>query len=479
AEAAVWAIVKFRPVDLPRLDAVGVDLRVLFFTLAVAVLTSILFGLAPAIQMLRADVGNALQQGSQRSGEGMHGNRMRGMLVALEFALSMILLIGAVLLTQTFVRLRNVDPGFNSRHLLTEQMALTGVRYETAAQVAEFARETLARVQAIPGVVNAAATNYLPLTRGFNIPLEAIEGRPRAADGFLGNLEWFGISPQFFDAMDMRLARGREFEERDTVSAPPVVIVNEAFARKYFPDRNALGQRILIAWNLIGEKAADQPRQIIGVVNDIHEGGLQSPGSPDVFVPLTQVNDAVSAEVNSMMPTTLLVRTAAEPMALSRKVADAVHSVDAMLPVFHIRSMTQVAGDSIRGQRFLMTLLGAFALLALVLAAIGVYGVMSYAVAQRTREIGIRAALGARPADLLRMIAAQGMTMALLGLAAGTAGALALTQLLRSFLYGVTPRDAPTFVVAALLLAGFALLATLIPALRAARLDPAAALRRE
>ena len=479
AKMGVWAVVKFRPVSLPRLDAVGVDWRILLFTFAVAVGTGILFGLAPAIQMLRTDAGSALQEGGQRTGEGVRGRRMRGTLVTLEFALSMILLIGAVLLTQTLVRLRNVDPGFNPRHLLTEQMALTGTRYATAAQVAEFSRETLSRVRSIPGVVNAAATNYLPLGGGANIPLQQIMGQSRPANGFMGNLEWFGISPQFFKTMGMRLISGRQFDERDTAAAPAVVIVNEAFARKFLPTENPIGRQILIAWNLIGEKAADQPRQIVGVVNDIHEGGLQSPASTDVFVPLTQVNDAVAAEVNSIMPTTLLVRTVGEPAAFSQQVTDAAHSTDALLPLFHIRPMAEVVGDSIQGQRFLMTLLSAFALLALLLAAIGVYGVMSYAVTRRTREIGIRAALGARPSDLLRMIVGQGMAMALTGLILGVAGALALTQLLRSFLYGVTPRDAPTFVIAALLLAGFALLANLIPALRAARLDPAAALRQE
>ncbi len=479
AQAAVGAVVRFRPVDLPRLDDVAVDWRVLLFTAGVAFSIGVLFGLAPALEALRADLRTAIEEGGTRTSGARSGRRLRETLVAGEFALAIMLLIGAALLLQSFVKLRLVDPGFDPSRLLTMRMTLTGQRYQTSAQVAAFAAQVTGRVARAPGIVGAAMTNYLPLAQGMNIPLRAIAGRPNAEKGFLGNLEWFGVTPGFFDVMRIRIRGGRGIDERDTAGSPAVVVVNEAFARRYFAKESAVGQRIVIAWDLLGPKYGDAPREIVGVAGDIHEGSLKAAPQPAVFVPLTQVGEAISAIVNKLMPMTLLARTAGDPMAASREVATEVRTADATLPVYDIRPMEDVLGNSIQAQRFMTMLLGSFAALALALAGIGIYGVMSYAVAQRTREIGIRAALGAAPADVMRMVMRQGLALTAWGVIAGVAGAALLTRLLSSFLFGVTARDLQTFVGTPLLLAVVAVLACYVPARRALRVDPLAALRHE
>jgi len=339
AKIAVAAVISLKAIDLPRLEEVCEDWRIVMFSAALALLTGILFGLAPALRVLRTDPRDALAEGGTRAGESHRSRRFRDSLVVLEYALSVLLLVGALLLTESFVRLNGVDPGFNSSNALTAQMSLTGPRYATPAQVAAFAERVVERVRQIPGVVAAATTNYLPLKGGINIPLGAIEGQPNPKNKFLGNLEWFGITSDFFRAMGMRLDAGRPFDKRDTSAAPSVVIVNEAFVRKYLPKQNPLGHRITIAWDLAGKDAADQPRQIIGVVSDIHEGSLSLLPQPQTYVPVAQINPAVSTELNSIIPTTLVVRTAGGEASAARAIVDQVRAVDSLLPVFQVRSM--------------------------------------------------------------------------------------------------------------------------------------------
>ncbi len=486
AKLAVSAVISLKAIDLPRLEEVTVDWRVVLFSAALAILTGILFGLAPAFRVLRTDPRDALAEGGVREGEGRASRHFRGSLVVLEYSLSVLLLVGALLLTESFVRLNGVDPGFDSANALTAQMSLTGPRYQTPAQVSAFARQVVEHVSRVPGVVAAATTNYLPLSGGMNIPLGSIEGQPNPEDKFLGNLEWFGITPDFFRAMGMRVAAGRAFDERDTAAAPPVVIVNETFVHKYLPRQNPLGARITIAWSLIGKEAADAPREIVGVISDIHEGSLSAPPQPQTYVPVTQINAAISAEVNSIMPTTLVVRTAGGAAASSgvsaaesRAIVDQVHAVDGLLPVFQVRGMRDVVSASVQEERFLLWLVGGFAIAATLLAAIGVYGVMSYLVGMRTREMGIRAALGATPAALVRMVLGEAAVRAALGLALGLGGALALTKLLQTYLFGVEPRDPLAFTLAPLLLLVVAVVATWLPARRAGRVAPMTALRHE
>jgi predicted permease len=476
AYAAVRAVVRFRPVDLPRLDEVALDWRVLLFTLGVAVFVGLLFGIAPALQSLRA--GLQTTAGVRTTG-GRANNRLRAVLVTAEFALSMILLVCAALLIRSFINLRLVDPGFDPEHVLTARMSLSGERYKTAGRVADFANDLASRLERTPGIERAAVTNYLPLSGGFNIPLEAIVGQPNPDRRFLANLEWFGITPHFFDVMGIRLRTGRLIDDRDSAAAPPTVVVNEAFAKRFFRNDSAVGRQILIAWDLLGPGFADKPRTIVGVVSNIHEGSLEAPPSPTVFVPFTQVGDAVSVVVNSIMPITVMARSQGDPSSISREVVGQIQAADSMLPVFDIRPMQQVVGDSIQSSRFMMMLLGSFAVLALVLASVGIYGVMSYAVAQRTREIGIRAALGASPENIVRMLLTQGLALAVTGAVIGAAGAAMLTRLLNNFLYGVTARDVVTFIATPLVLTLVALLACYVPARRALRVDPATALRYE
>ena len=471
AQFAVEAIVYYRPLRLPRLAEVSLDPFVLFCTLGAAVLTGLLFGLAPALQALRADVQAALQEGGARTGGSRGSRRMLESLVPVEFALAIVLLIGAGLLIESFIHLNLVDPGFDAAHVLTLQVTLSGRRYATSEQVTRFTQTASERLRHLPGVVAAATTNYLPLEGGFNTPLASIEGRPARPGEFLGNLEWFGVTRDFFQVLSTRVLAGRALRDSDTAASAPVVVVNSTFAKRYFPNESAIGRRIRISWE------GDGAREIVGIAADMHEMDLRSVAQPDVFVPVAQVSTAVNAEVNAFMPTTLLVRTAGDPMLVSRRALDAMRSLDPMLPVFHVRSLAEVAGDSVGQNRFLASLLGGFAVIALVLAAIGVYGVMSCSVAERTREFGIRSALGAQPRAILSMVVRRGMLLATGGMVLGAFGSFAITRILSRFLFGVTAHDPAPFLVAPLVLGGMALLACYIPARRALRVDPITALR--
>jgi len=479
AKAILWAVVERQLAALPRLDEVVLDWRVLLFTLALALATGVLFGIAPAVQSLQGDLQDRLREGAGRASESRGGRRLRGALVVLEFALSLILLVGTTLLVQTFVRLRMVDTGFDPSHVLTMATTLAGNRYQTSEQVARFAEQVVGRVKAIPGVRAAALTNYLPLAGGINIPLESITGVAKKEDEILGNLEWFAVTPGFFEAMKIQMRTGRAFDGHDTAAAPPVVVVNEAFVRAHLKNRNPLGNQAVIAWRLLSPSYADAPREIVGVARDIHEGSLKTATRPSVFIPLAQVGDRVSKFANQSKAMNLVIRTSGEPLALSREAMAEIRVVDPLIPIFNIRSMEDVLADSIKGQRFLMILIGSFGALAILLAAVGIYGVMSYSVTQRTREIGIRAALGARPAELLRLILGEGMGLAAFGMAIGFVGAWMLSRLLASFLFGVTPRDAASFGSTVIVLAAVALIACTVAARQIFRIDPIGALRNE
>jgi predicted permease len=479
-DIAISTVVTLKPLGIPRLDEVRLDWHVTFFAIGLAILTGMFFGVAPAFQILRTDPRDALAEGGgQRSGEGRGQRRLRDALVVIEYSVSVLLLVGALLLTESFAGLSNVDPGFSPANVMTAQMTLAGSRYQTPAQVAAFDQQLVERVRQTAGVRSAATTNYLPLSGGFNIPLSAIEGKISPPGSFLGNLEWFGITQDFFNVMGMQLREGRTFDQRDSTAAPPVVIVNQAFVRKFLPNVNPLGQRITIAWNLLGKDAADSPREIVGVVNDIHEGSLRAASQAETYVPVTQINAPVSKLVNSIMPTTLVVRTAGAMGTLSHDIPEDVGAVDSLLPVFQVRPMQDVIGESIQTEHFLLWLIGGFAIAALVLAAIGIYGVMAYLVTQRTRELGIRAALGASRSDLLRMVLGQATQRAVIGLSVGIVAAYALTRLLNSYLYGVKPHNLAAFVLAPTLLLIVALVATWLPARRASRVEPIIALRHE
>jgi putative ABC transport system permease protein len=476
--AGVRALVAVNPGDLPRIgvDGAGItlDLRVLAFTLALSIVTGIVFGLFPAIQASRADLHSTLKETGSRSGTTLRQNKSRAVLVVVEMALAIVLLVGAGLLIRTFAALHNVAPGFDANGVLTMETSLTGGRYDQTAVLADLARQAEERIEAIPGVEAAAASSYLPLEGGLGLGF-SIEGRPAADAPSSGGAGWAYVTYRFFDVFKIALVRGRKFTDRDTASSPGVVIVNESFARKYWPGGNPVGQRITIGSGpVFGEPA----REIVGVVADLRDAGLNQDPQPEMFVPLSQVRDAVMALNNRFMPLTWMVRSSVAPFSLSGPIS-AVFQQLADMPVAHMRTMAQVVVHSTASNRFNTLVLAVFAFVAILLASLGLYGLMAYSVEQRRQEFGIRLALGADRPALRNMVVSQAMRLAMVGILIGLAAAFGLTRLMGTMLYGVKVTDAPVFATAALLLAVVALLASYLPARRAIGVDPAIALRYE
>jgi len=456
---------------------VALDWRVLVFTLVAAILTGILFGLVPALSTSRSDISNTLRESGARSGTGLRHNKARAVLVITEMALALVLLVGAALLIRTFGALRGVNPGFDARNVLIMEMSLNGGRFEKAAGVDQLEREGRRRIESLPGVTAAAMTCCVPLEGGFGLPF-IIEGRPLTNGPYHGGATWLTISPHYFDVFRIPLISGRVFTDQDNGAAGRVVVINQALAKEYWPKGDALGARISIGKG-VGPEFDEPPRQIIGIVADVREGALSRPPDQIMYVPFAQVNDGIIALNNRIVPVTWVVRTKLQPFSLSADIQRELREASGGLPVAHIRSMQQVVGESTARNDFYMTLLTIFAGVALLLAAIGVYGLMAYSVQQRTQEIGVRMALGASPQQVRRMVVIQGMQLALVGVVIGVASALGLTRLMSSLLYGVKPWDPITIALVAVLLSGVTLLATYLPARRASRVDPMVALRYE
>ena len=464
---AVWwsdLLIALGKDNIPRALHVGLDWRVLAFTLLVSILTGIIFGLVPALHSSRTELTESLKEGARGSGEGARRNGVRGLLVVTELAIAVVLLVGAGLLIQSLWRLRQVSPGFNPENVLTLVVGIPEVRYPTKKQ-APFYKDLAARIETLPGVRSASSIMPLPLSGDrFGISFE-IEGRP-VAKGDQPSADFFTIGDGYFKTMEIPLLKGREFTERDAAGAPGVIIVNQAFARKFFPGEDPLGKRIKPGIST----DEDDPvmREIVGLVADVRNRNLNSDLRPGFFVPQSQVPFSQMA---------MVVKTDRDPHSLVNAVQNEVQALDKEVPVFRVKTMNEYISATVAAPRFNATLLVIFAAVALVLAAVGIYGVMSYTVAQRTREIGIRMALGARAGDVLRLIVAQGFKLVLLGLGVGLAAAFALTKVISSLLFGVTTKDPSTFGAVALLLALVALLACYIPARQAMKLDPLNALR--
>lgn len=439
-----------------------------------SLLTGVLFGLAPALHASRVDLNSTLKEGSSRSGSGLRQNKARGLLVVVELALAVVLLIGAGLLIRTFTALRSVAPGFEAHNVLTMETALTGTRYEKTAGITLMANQVLDELRAIPGVDAAAASSYLPLDSGLGLGF-IIEGRPLGKEPEHGGAAWNYVTARFFDCFKIPLVRGRVFTDRDDAAATPVVVINQAMAKRYWKDQDPIGQRIIIGSGM-GPNFTQPPRQIIGVVGDARDAGLNSDPQPATFVPLAQVSDSYMALNNSFMPLRWLVRGKAAPFALLEQIR-AVFQQSAGLPVSHVRSMDQIVLESTARDQFNTILLGVFAFFAILLASIGLYGLMAYSVEQRTLEFGIRLALGADFGRLRSMVVRQAMTLALAGIAIGLGAAYGLTRLMASLLYQVKPTDPLIFVSVAVLLGVVALLACYLPARRATLVDPLVALR--
>jgi predicted permease len=463
-------IVAFSPDDLPRAREITLDSAVLGFTLLASILTGIIFSLAPAARFSNPNLNEDLKPGGGNMTLSLSRFSLGSLLVVAEVALALALLLGAGLLLNSFVRLQRIDPGFDSRNVLTMQLSLPQSKYSTGAQMESFHRQALERVEALPGVEAAGLINELPLGGGdMDFPAFTIDGQestPGAA--------WFTnsvsiVSPGYFRAMGTPLVRGRLFDARDSEQSERVVIVNEAAARRYWQGRDPVGSRIsaLNAYFFL----------VVGVVADVRHQGLEIETNPRVYLPHTQVMERMKMWLLRSMTLVLRSTSPAEPLiaAVQREVS----AVDREQPVSNIRTMRQVVAASIAERAFIMTLLGAFAALALLLALIGIYGVMSYVITQRTHEIGVRVALGARPGDILRLVIRQGMTLAFAGLSVGLPASLALTQLMKGLLYGVSATDPLTSGAAAALLMLVSLLAALVPARRATKVDPMVALQTE
>ncbi len=485
----IWgarALIALSPGDLPRAEELAsaplltsiVDWRIVVFAVGVSLLTGILFGLAPALHLSRADLGVTLKEAGGRGATGHKATRTRNILVVVEVALAMVLLVGATLLIRTFLSLREVQPGFDSRNVLTLQTSLAGSRYATAQSVALLTRTLAQRIDALPGVQATAMAITLPTEGGVDLPFK-IEGRPLSGDSqFHGDENWRSITPEYFRALAIPIRRGRVFDERDVAGATPVVVINAAFAEKYWPKADPIGQTITIGRGL-GPEFEDPTRQIVGIVNDVWENGLDQGQIPLIYVPVAQISDALTGLLNGVIPASWIVKAGATTAGLLAPIEKEFLAYDGQLAVARVRSMDQVIAHSIARQNFNMLLLGIFGAIALLLAAIGIYGLMSYSVEQSAHEIGVRLALGAAKRDILSMVVSSGMKLAVIGLGVGIAAAFAATRLLTGMLFGVKPTDPATYVAVVATLGAVALLACYLPARRAMRLDPIIALRQE
>ena len=461
---AFWMVdllVSFAPKGTPRLEEIAIDRSVLAFSFGIAVLTGIAFGLAPALLSSRTNFNSALKEGGRDTSATSRGARLRGALVVSEVALALMLLVGAGLLIKSFVILQRVDPGFNPKSVLRVDVTLPRTRYPDRNQSAAFYKQLLERVARLPGVQSAGAVSSLPLSGGGTDSDFAIEGRPPAEPGH-PQVAWYSsVTPDYFRAMGIRLLRGREFTEADNPAAPKTVLISESMARRYFPDEEPLGKRLVF-----GKDA----REIVGIISDVKFFGLNLDARPSMYFAHQQ---------NPARGLSLVVRTQGNPLTLATAIRGQVSSLDRDLAVSSIMTMEELVGTSLAEPRFVLLLLGAFAAVALLLSAIGVYGVVSYSVTQRSHEIGVRMALGAQMSDVLKLVVGQGMSLVLGGVGVGLIAAFALSRVMESLLFGVSATDVTTFAATSLILAGVALGACFVPARRATKVDPMESLRYE
>jgi putative ABC transport system permease protein len=477
----VRALLAVSPGDIPRIgedgSAVGLDWRVAVFTLGISLLTGILFGLIPALNASKPDLSSSMKESSRGSGSSLRQNKARSLLVVSEVSLALVLLVGACLLIRTFIALRAVDPGFNSHNVWTCEMALNGSRFEKTAGVAEVIRDARSRLNAVPGVITAGATNSMPLLGGFGLPF-IIVGKPH--DGLAtGGAGWMAVSAGYFDAFKIPLIRGRDFTDSDTTGSQGVAIINQAMANRYWKKgENPVGQQIIIGHG-VGPEFEEPARLVIGIVGDVRDGGLNRNPEPKMVIPLAQLTDGLTELNSKVAPISWVVRTKLEPHQMTSILTDELRKASGGFPVARVRSMDEVVLGSTARQDFNMLLLTIFGASALILAAIGIYGLMAYSVQQRTQEIGIRMAMGADRSRITKMVVWQGMRLTLAGVVIGVGAAFGLTRLIASLLYGVKNWDPLVFVTVPVLLSAVALLAVWLPALRASKLNPMEALRTE
>ena len=466
---AVWAkdgLMAMLPegLSLARVNHVGIDGNVLAFTLAVSLGSSFLFGLIPGLRASRPDLSDTLKEGGRGSSGDLRRNRLRAALAAGEMAIALILLIGAGLLIKSLMRLQNVSPGFQAENVLSMRLGLSGKKFANSQQAVQELDDVLERVRQVPGVNAVGSIQWPPLSGLLSATSFHVDGRPVPRPGEEPVTMVSIITPGYFSAMRIPLVKGRVFDQRDRAEAPLVTVVNQAMVRQYFPNQDPIGQRVFVSW---GRKT---PYEIVGVVADVRHQGLNVDVMPGVYFANAQEPD---------FNATLMLRTERDPSSVARGVQDAIHARDADLAIADVQPLDRYVTKSIASPRFQSFLLGSFAGLALLLAAIGIYGVMAYSVAQRTHEIGVRMALGAERNQVMRMVVRQALALALIGAAAGLAGALVLTRFLKTLLFDVSTTDLATFAVVPFVLCIVAMAASWIPALRATRVDPMIALRYE
>jgi putative ABC transport system permease protein len=484
---AVWGVsllVGLEP-ELPRINEINVDARVLVFTLVLALLTSLVFGLMPAIQASKSDLNESLKEGGRSATGGERSQRARKALVVAEIALSLVLLVGAGLMVNSLLRLQKVNPGFRTDHILTMQLSLPEAKYpsDRPELTTGFYQQLIERVRTLPGVQSVGVTSSLPLTNSGWGKLLTLEDRaiPTSLQD-VPVVQYRHVSPEYFKTLGIPLLEGRSLSERDTRDTLPVAVINETMARRYWPDGNPLGKRLYLGppEELLPPGALPPDYRfirwtVVGIIGDVRQRGLNEPLGPEIYT-LPEQSLTNDSPVRSMY---LAVHTATEPTGLTAAIRRQVEELDKEQPTAEVATMEKLLSDSLSRTRFSTLLMGIFAVVSLVLAGVGVYGVMSYMVTQRTHEIGIRMALGAQKGDVLKLIVGQGMMMALIGTVIGLAGAFAVTRLMASLLFGVSATDPATFVVISLLLIAVALLACYLPARRAMKVDPMIALRYE
>ena len=472
-----WCIRLFLalPSGLPRVREIAIDVRVLLFTLAISVLTGLVFGAAPALQLGRLNPADVLRESGSAS---VSTRWLQGFLVSSEIFLATILLLGAGLLLSSFAKLLRVDPGFDASHVLTLKTSFVGPSFASEARVDAVVRKAVAHLQAVPGVQAVAAATMLPTEPSVQLPFElpSLPAAERPAPD--SEVQWRAISPAYFEVMGIPVLQGRSFSEGDAAAGAPVVVVNQAFLRTYLSQESTIGQQVLIG-RQEGPDFADKSREIVGVVADTREIGLNEPASPTAFIPLAQVPDRLVVLLNRLMPMSWLIRVSGEPLAFRQEVHEEFLAADRDLVTSNPRPLAEVLSTSLAQQRMQTGLLGLFSTAALLLGAIGLYGVLAYSVGERKREIGIRMALGAKRGQILGLVIAHGLKLTFTGLVLGSLCGLALARFMRNLLFGTSATDPLTLAIVSGVLMLVAVAACWIPARRATRVDPMIALRYE
>ncbi len=464
---SVPALLALTPPGFRVYQDVTIDGTVLLVTLGLAILTGLLFGLVPALGVSKHQLFDAFKEDGARTTSSRRSGWLRRLIVVSEVGSCMLLLVAAGLLIQTFIRLRGVDPGFDPRGVLTAQMSLQGDRYGDAQSVNRFFEQGLERIRRIPGVQSAAVVNGVPIAQGLNLNVDTLDGLERFERALT---DWRYATTDYFRTMGITIVAGRGFDERDRQGAPPVAVVNETFARRFFRGTSALGRHIRVF-------DSDGAIEIVGIAKDVREQGLTRNLPALMYVPVSQANPAGIRASHTYFQMSWVVRTSNTGPEMARAIREQIRALDPAQPFSAFKTMDEVKMGELVTQQFQMTLLAAFAGIGLLLAAAGIYGLISYSVAQRTREFGIRMALGASRSLILRSVVLQGALLALIGVAIGVAGAAAFARTLRTFVWGVSTLDPATFTIVALILLAVASLASLVPAVRAIRLNPVAALR--